>query len=105
MISDVKNHLMESLGLPEEMLGEFVDSFMASFDESAAERPNTPAASFPAASSAFTAAPASVMRTRRRSRSLPAGAPGGAAASLGCSFMQETQPGAPAGRGGQASAR
>ena len=36
MISDVKNHLMESLGLPEEMLGEFVDSFMASFDESAA---------------------------------------------------------------------
>ena len=36
MISDVKNHLMASLGLPEEMLGEFVDSFLASFDESAA---------------------------------------------------------------------
>ena len=37
MISDVKKHLMDSLGLPEEMLGEFVDSFMGSFDESARE--------------------------------------------------------------------
>ena len=37
MISDVKNHLMASLGLPEEMLGEFVDSFMDSFDQSAQE--------------------------------------------------------------------
>ena len=36
MLTDVKNHLMTTLGLPEEMLGEFVDSFMASFDESAA---------------------------------------------------------------------
>ena len=36
MLSDVKNHLMASRGLPEEMLGEFVDSFLASFDESAA---------------------------------------------------------------------
>ena len=35
MIADVKNHLMASLGLPEEMLGEFVDSFMSSFDETA----------------------------------------------------------------------
>ena len=35
MIADVKQHLMTSLGLPEEMLGEFVDSFMDSFDESA----------------------------------------------------------------------
>ena len=36
MISDVKKYLQESLGLPEEMLGEFVDSFLSSFDESAA---------------------------------------------------------------------
>ena len=37
MISDVKNHLMATLGLPEEMLGDFVDSFLMSFDESVAE--------------------------------------------------------------------
>ena len=35
MISDVKKHLQSTLGLPEEMLGEFVDSFMSSFDETA----------------------------------------------------------------------
>ena len=37
MLTDVKNHLMTTLGLPEEMLGEFVDSFMGSFDQSAQE--------------------------------------------------------------------
>ena len=36
MLSDVKNHLMTSLGLPEEMLTDFVDSFLQSFDESVA---------------------------------------------------------------------
>ena len=36
MIADVRAHLQTTLGLPAEMLGEFVDSFMASFDESAA---------------------------------------------------------------------
>ena len=50
MISDVKNHLMESLGLPEEMLGEFVDSFMASFDESAAALQPFADGSWPASS-------------------------------------------------------
>ena len=37
MISDVKQYLATSLGLPEEMLGEFVDSFMGSFDKTAEE--------------------------------------------------------------------
>lgn len=37
MIKEVKEHLQTTLGLPAELLGEFVDSFMASFDESAAE--------------------------------------------------------------------
>ncbi len=37
MLNDVKSHLQETLGLPEEMLGEFVDSFLQSFGESAAE--------------------------------------------------------------------
>ena len=37
MLTDVKNHLMTTLGLPEEMLGEFVDAFMDSFDGSAKE--------------------------------------------------------------------
>lgn len=37
MISDVKKHLQSTLGLPEEMLGEFVDAFMDSFDGSARE--------------------------------------------------------------------
>jgi len=36
MLTDVKQHLMTSLGLPEEMLTDFVDSFLMSFDESAA---------------------------------------------------------------------
>ncbi len=36
MLSDVKKHLQESLGLPEEMLADFVDSFLLSFDDSAA---------------------------------------------------------------------
>ena len=35
MIKDVENYLTTSLGLPEEMLGEFVDSFMSSFDKTA----------------------------------------------------------------------
>lgn len=35
MIADVKQHLTSALGLPEELLGEFVDSFMASFAASA----------------------------------------------------------------------
>ena len=37
MITDVKNHLSTSLGLPDELLGEFVDSFMSSFDKTAEE--------------------------------------------------------------------
>ena len=37
MLTDVKQHLMTTLGLPEEMLGDFVDSFLMSFDESVAE--------------------------------------------------------------------
>ena len=35
MISDVKNFLMTTQGLPEELLPEFVDAFMESFDQSA----------------------------------------------------------------------
>ena len=37
MISDVKQYLQSTLGLPEELLGEFVDSFMGSFDKTAEE--------------------------------------------------------------------
>ena len=37
MLAEVKQYLMDSLGLPEEMLAEFVDSFMESFDLSAEE--------------------------------------------------------------------
>ena len=37
MLNDVKQHLMTTHGLPEELLGEFVDSFLESFDTSAAE--------------------------------------------------------------------
>ena len=37
MISDVKKYLAESVALPEELLGEFIDSFMGSFDKTADE--------------------------------------------------------------------
>ena len=37
MLNDVKRHFQETLGLPEEMLGEFIDSFLLSFGRSAAD--------------------------------------------------------------------
>ena len=37
MLNDVKDHFRAELGLPDELLGEFVDTFLLSFDNSAAE--------------------------------------------------------------------
>ncbi len=37
MLDDVKNHFRTELGLPDELIGEFVDAFLDSFDNTAAE--------------------------------------------------------------------
>ena len=37
MLNDVKDYFRAELGLPDEMIGEFVDSFLVSFDNSAAD--------------------------------------------------------------------
>ncbi len=37
MLSDVKNHFRTELGLPDELIGEFVDTFFVSLDNCATE--------------------------------------------------------------------
>ena len=37
MLNDVKDYFRAELGLPDEMIGEFIDTFLLSFDNSAAE--------------------------------------------------------------------
>ena len=37
MLEDVRSHFRTELGLPDDMLGEFVDAFLVSFDASAAD--------------------------------------------------------------------